>query len=235
MERSLRPTRESDALPRWLGPAVMLAVPVLILWTAVGLLASERFLRWEYARPGFPHAPGLTDAQRLALAWPATALVVGRSSPEAVAALQLDHEPVFTAAEIAHLLDVRSRLRVLGALSAAGLVAVLLGGALWFGGRFPQWPGRIERGGWLTLGLAALVATAVGLAWPTFFDSFHQALFPPGTWLFEADSGLIRLFPERFWFDVAVLMLGLAVAGGGLAIAVGHGLGRLARYRQPAA
>ncbi len=231
MQRPLRPMRRRLAGAGWLAFAVTLAVPILVLLTSVRLLASERFLRWEYARQGFPAAPGLTAAQRLALAVPATAFVVGQTSRETLAELRRNDRPVFTAPEIAHLMDVRRRLRALEMLAVVGLAVLATGGILWLAGRWPSWPWTIERGGWLTLGLAGLVAAAVGLSWSTFFVRFHEMVFPPGTWQFGADSGLIRLFPERFWYDVAVVLLGLATVGGALAVGCGRGLKRLATRR----
>ena len=40
----------------------------------------------------------------------------------------------------------------------------------------------------------------------SFFTRFHELLFPPGSWTFAFSETLIRLFPEKFWFDVGVLV-----------------------------
>jgi uncharacterized membrane protein len=55
-------------------------------------------------------------------------------------------------------------------------------------------------------------------------------LFPPGTWEFPEDSGLIRLFPEVFWQHAAIAIVTLTVAEA-LLLAW---LGRL-RWRRPGA
>jgi integral membrane protein (TIGR01906 family) len=80
--------------------------------------------------------------------------------------------------------------------------------------------------GWRTLmysGLATVIALAsialfIFVAWNTFFEQFHQLLFPAGTWTFAYTDSLIRLFPEQFWFDIGViitvgtLLQGIAIA-----------------------
>jgi uncharacterized membrane protein len=50
---------------------------------------------------------------------------------------------------------------------------------------------------------------------------FHELLFPPGTWTFNYSDSLIRLFPEMFWFDIGVLISGLALALGVVAALTG--------------
>jgi uncharacterized membrane protein len=51
------------------------------------------------------------------------------------------------------------------------------------------------------------------------FLAFHELFFEPGTYLFPADSDLIRLFPEPFWFDAA-LAAGLAIILPALALGI---------------
>ncbi len=76
--------------------------------------------------------------------------------------------------------------------------------------------------------LAAILAYIV-IGWDSFFTRFHQLLFPAGSWTFAYSEGLIRLFPEKFWFDV-----GISIGAGTLVEAVVIGaiaylLGRRAR------
>ena len=84
----------------------------------------------------------------------------------------------------------------------------------------------LARGGWLTIGLVLLVGLGLGLAWPWLFTTFHQVFFPGGNWQFPEDSGLIRLFPEQFWYDTALVLAGLAALEGLLAVGLGRALGR---------
>ncbi len=52
------------------------------------------------------------------------------------------------------------------------------------------------------------------IGWQLWFDTFHRLFFAPGTWLFNASDALIRLVPEKFWFDTALSLAGISLAGG---------------------
>jgi integral membrane protein (TIGR01906 family) len=75
--------------------------------------------------------------------------------------------------------------------------------------------GRVPRalvgGGLLTLGLLGAVGAYMLLGWDQFFTTFHRLFFEGDTWLFLYSDTLIRLFPMRFWIDVAVMIVGLLV------------------------
>ena len=51
---------------------------------------------------------------------------------------------------------------------------------------------------------AVLLAIFFAVAFDRAFTLFHEVLFAPGTWQFDAGSDLITLFPEPFWFDAAL-------------------------------
>lgn len=48
----------------------------------------------------------------------------------------------------------------------------------------------------------------------TFFNIFHQLLFPQGNWTFPPNSTLIQLFPESFWFIYLGWILGSTMCFG---------------------
>ncbi|PJF32515.1 MAG: TIGR01906 family membrane protein, partial [Phototrophicales bacterium] len=57
------------------------------------------------------------------------------------------------------------------------------------------------------IGIITIILTIVIMAiiaWDTFFTLFHTLLFESGTWQFLYSDTLIRLFPEKFWFDAAL-------------------------------
>ncbi|NDJ62146.1 MAG: DUF1461 domain-containing protein, partial [Chloroflexi bacterium] len=47
--------------------------------------------------------------------------------------------------------------------------------------------------------------------WDYFFTLFHNLFFESGTWQFLYSDTLIRLFPEQFWFDAALIIGGFNV------------------------
>ena len=218
--RSRRPSKLVSSL-------VALAVAPALLAAALGVLISEPFLRWEYGRSGFPEAPGFTDAERLALAVPSTLYLVDASITEDdLVSLRHAGEPLYTQPEIDHLIDVRRlvrALRTIGVLAAALLAVAMLAGLVSKPVRRPVGRG-LKWGGLGAVAAIVLVILGAGVAWPLLFVGFHEIFFDAGTWQFSASSGLIRLFPEKFWFDASLIlatlvgMLGLLTAGWGQVI-----------------
>jgi integral membrane protein (TIGR01906 family) len=81
-------------------------------------------------------------------------------------------------------------------------------------------------GGLLTVALLGGLTVFVLVGWRTFFIGFHEVFFPQGNWTFDWSDSLIRLFPDRFWFDAGVLIVGGALAAGVLVLGVGYWLGK---------
>jgi len=62
--------------------------------------------------------------------------------------------------------------------------------------------------------LIGAILLFVLLSFGILFVAFHNVFFQPGTWTFNFSDTLIRLFPERFWRDVFMIVGGLSFAGG---------------------
>ncbi|MDV7390213.1 DUF1461 domain-containing protein, partial [Arthrospira platensis SPKY1] len=75
-----------------------------------------------------------------------------------------------------------------------------------------------------TVTAVLLVLLFMGVAWGAFFTLFHDLFFPPGTWTFNYTDSLIRLFPEQFWFDFALLWTGSILLLGAAFILLGYWL-----------
>jgi len=224
-ETSTAVTPLATAIPRWLIPAlraaIVLALPPFLLLTSVRLVMSELFLKLEYSRPGFPaDRYGFTQADRLRYAPYAVRYLVNNEPITYLAELEIDGEPMFTTKELRHMDDVqrvtRSAFRVhlvVSAMLAASVLALAWRPAT----RRALRQGLFE-GGSLTV-LLMLAAVVVVLAnWDFFFTGFHRLFFEGDSWLFSTRSTLIRLFPERFWFDAAIAIGGLTLIGSGAAI-----------------
>lgn len=207
---------------RWL---VILAMPFFL---GLGMILAV--IAWDYPAFEYPRiAPdryGFSAEERLELAQ-GTLAYLQRREPADEVIFMLEElrlpgtdRPLYNPEEIGHMIDVknvadgiRRVVYVTGAIVMVGLAALLI-------------PQRTRPYGWRTLfyaGLAtvialALIAAAILIVWPFFFEQFHELLFPPGTWTFSYSDSLIRLFPEQFWFDIGViisvgaLLLGIAVA-----------------------
>jgi hypothetical protein len=207
---------------------VSLAVPLVLVAVNIRMLASEAYLVWEYGRAGFPAAPGFGDAERLAVAVPSTRFIVTGMDRDVLDGLRHGGAPLYAREEVDHLVDVRvfvRRLTWLGVLGGAAILGAFLATAVAPGAggcRRRAWRRALGRGGALTVGLVLVVGAGIAAAWPVVFTGFHELFFPAGTWQFPVDSGLIRLFPGQFWYDVAVVFSSLTLLEGVVVALIGR-------------
>jgi integral membrane protein (TIGR01906 family) len=241
---------------------VVLALPFWIGLGWLTLLVGPTYPRYAYGRPDLPPDPvydlpdlagtgliPLSPAERLDLALVAVAFLQSPQPPKTAVYLlaeqQLPHtgEPLYNERELAHMVDVKrltDRIRRLALLTAV----VVGGGLLWLLRRpLRQAQCRLQtrqsgylalgRGGLLTLLLLGGLLGLIGLGWPFFFYQFHGLFFAAGTWSFAPTDSLMRLFPERFFFEFALLAGLGAWLWGLLAVLIGYGLAwRLARVEE---
>lgn len=211
----------SPALRQTLSWLVTILAPVAIVLTAVRAMFTPLYLRYEYNAPGFPaDRYGFTLQDRLYWSQYALDYLLNTADISYLSDLRFaDGRPLYNQRELDHMVDVKNTVR--GALqvwifSLAGLLVL----GIW--ARFGDWWGEfasgLGRGGWLTVLLLATVLALVAFAFNSLFVSFHTVFFDPGTWMFEWSDTLIRLFPERFWRDIFILVGGMSV-GMGLAVA----------------
>ncbi len=208
----------------------LLLTPLALLGLAVRILLTPLFLEVEYRMPGFPDDPyGFTRAERLYWSRYALNYLLNREDISYLADLNFeDGRPLFNERELRHMEDVKrvtqGALRVFyGALGAL----ILLGVAGRSGPAQQAFRSGLKRGGWLVVGLAAIVGGIVALGmvalpelfW-AFFSGFHALFFEGDTWIFAYSDTLIRLFPLRFWQD-AFLVASLIVLVAGLGLGIG--------------
>lgn len=197
--------------PRVISVLVGLALPVMILAVALRAVTAPWLVRWEYGKPDFPPDPyGLTTAERVRLAEVCVEYLARDAGIDLLADLELEGRPAFNERELAHMVDVQ---RLFWAILRAGMAA----GAVVFGGTVGLLARRTTRplaadalrgGALLTLALLAATGGLMLTAWDVFFTGFHELLFPPDTWTFPTSDTLIRLYPERFWMDVGMAIVG---------------------------
>lgn len=213
-ERGGGTPRTPDRLGPW-GVAAVVAIPLVLAGNSLILLLIPWLADFQYALPGFPDDPlGLNPDERLALAregirsiWP-----VGPGTSLLAEATLPGGSPAFGSDEIRHMDDVRAVVR--GAL-VLWLVAVLVAVPSLFLLR-GRGAGTIRvvsrRGAIATVAAVALVGLFAVLSFDTFFRTFHDLLFEPGSWEFPADSTLLALYPTRFWAVATALLVGLTLA-----------------------
>jgi integral membrane protein (TIGR01906 family) len=118
-------------------------------------------------------------------------------------------QPLLDEGERSHMGDVSRLVQLLAGITVVAVVVAVITGA-WLR-REPRRQGMIMLIAGGTVGVVAIVlAGTFAVAFEPAFVTFHEVLFPPGTYLFAEGSNLIVLFPEGFWFDAA-LIAGAAV------------------------
>mgnify|MGYP001035980961 CR=1 FL=1 len=201
--------------PRLIQWLLVLAVPVFLLTANVRIVTGHWFVHWEYGKADFPPDPfGLAIAERTRLAEVCVDYLATNASLSLLADLRLpDGEPTFNARELRHMADVQVVYNhIITAGTAAALV--LLGGIatlLASSHTRRRIPAALLGGSMLTLGLLGAVGTYMVLSWGEFFTTFHRIFFAGESWIFPYSDALIRLFPMRFWGDVAITIVVLLV------------------------
>jgi len=201
---------------------IALLLPLVIVIGSVRLLVTDRYLAFEYSKIGFPpDRYGFDQAQRLAYASANFRYVREAQSPETMSEQQLGYAPLYNARELKHMQDVQNVYQaVWWVWQLAFSLVLLVGFALaWRRVTRPALYTALRWGGLLTAGIVGLIGGLAVVAWQLWFVAFHQVFFATGTWTFEYTDTLIRLFPEKFWFDAALTIAGISAAGG-LAVAL---------------
>lgn len=194
---------------------LVLAVPVLLISANIRIATSHWFVRWEYGKATFPPDPyGLSASQRTYLAEVCVDYLATNADISLLANLRLPNgDSAFNERELRHMEDVQlvfSQMIAVGIVAgvalATGLVALRT-----FEHTRQRAPVVLLRGSALTLGILVTLGAFMLINWWNFFTSFHLVFFEGDTWLFYFTDTLIRLFPTRFWTDVASVIVGLLV------------------------
>jgi len=115
--------------------------------------------------------------------------------------------------EIIHLQDVKGLVQLNSAVQTTVLMFVLVCiGILKCRGK--EWRLMIKAiftGSLITMGIVLLLAVASFLGFDKLFTLFHQVSFSNQFWILDPTKDyLIMMFPEGFFFDVALFGLGMA-------------------------
>lgn len=206
---------------------VMLLIPIVIIVGAVRLVATDPFLTFEYNRSDFPEDPlGFDRTQRLEHASVNFKYVIEQQTADVLEAQKHEDAQLYNSRELAHMLDVQNIFRatwriwqvawILTALSVLTLV--------WRKSGLAFIASAVRAAGTLTVGLVVVIGLVAIIAWQVWFVAFHQLFFQPGSWSFDFSNMLIRLFPEKFWYDAMLTVSSLSVIAGFLVYWLGSWL-----------
>ena len=209
---------------------VTLVVPVALIGLAVRVVLLPVFVQLEYRVPGFPpDTYGFTTQERIHWATVAWDYLVNSSDISYLGNLKFgDGSPLYNERELSHMHDVKGVIQGTFVAWYVSLGILLLIGLLeWRMRQAREYRRGLSRGGWVTIGLAALIGSIVlvgmlmdpNVFWD-FFAWFHSLFFTGNSWIFEYSDTLIRLFPIPFWQDT-FLAAAVIVLVGGLGLAFG--------------
>jgi integral membrane protein (TIGR01906 family) len=200
--------------------SVAILLPLALTFLGVRLLLTHAFPEIEYRLPGFPSDDyGFTLQDRLQWSRISIDYLLNKADISFLGDLTFpDGTPLFNGRELSHMHDVKDVIQPVFWIGY-GIWFLMLGFGIWarFGGWWLEYVGGIRRGGWLTVGLVAVIGIFAGIGFWQFFTVFHKLFFTGDSWQFLYSDTLIRLFPLRFWQD-AFLFAGILDVLGGLAM-----------------
>lgn len=197
----------------------VLLIPIFLLGGSVRLISTERFLEFEYTKPGFPPDPfGFIPSQRLSLAAKNLDFVRDGLSITSLSQQELGGLPVYNPRELAHMQDVQDVYQAVWRVWQLSFILIVVISILqWFVTRDRStFAGSLQTGGLLTVGLITGIGLMAIFGWQLWFELFHGFFFQPGTWLFDYSDTLIRLFPIQFWSDITLTISAMSFIGAGL-------------------
>ncbi len=194
--------------------------PMLLILINARLVMSPAFLYFEYTRPDFPQDRfGFTVDDRLQYAPYAIDYLLNSEDITYLGDRRFpDGSPLFNARELRHMRDVQVMTQVaFGGALMLGAISIIIAYVLRRSRRLSQ---ALMQGCLATLGLIVAIVIVAVFNWEFFFTGFHSLFFADGTWYFAYSDTLIRLFPEQFWFDAALLVGALTTVEAGLVLFV---------------
>jgi integral membrane protein (TIGR01906 family) len=207
---------------------LILTLPVLLAIGSGRLIMNNFFLQLEYQRAGFPaDSYGLTTEDRLTYGPMGIQYILNNEPISYLGDLELEGEkcypvnegpcPAFNPLELQHMQDVQTVAQGLFTFGLwGGIAALIAAGLLWRFVSIAALRSALLNGSSLTLGLIATIIVLAITAWDSFFSGFHGIFFAEGSWQFYYSDSLIRLYPEQFWFDAALLVGVLTTLGAAL-------------------
>jgi integral membrane protein (TIGR01906 family) len=178
-----------------------LATMITIVAIAVLVFLNPVYVDFGQGRAGSAELTGYDDAtvQRVTNAI-LRDLVIGPPAFD----VQVNGQAVLGERERAHMADVRNVFAAFAALAVLAVLVLVNEALLW---RREAWFRRAVRRGAVVLAMLVIVlGLFAAVAFDTVFETFHELLFPAGSFDFAADSKLIQLFPDQFWFETSLLL-----------------------------
>jgi integral membrane protein (TIGR01906 family) len=189
-----------------------IAIPVFLISTTVNVITTSIDLyRYDFARYGISRVTHISNTQLEDAARMWIKYLNGQSdTPQLTVSKNGKDSPLYNSKEITHLADVRKITDIFRVLQVLSIIMLFITGLLlYFKGNFIQLIAGLRDGA-----LIALVFTGILVVWAIadfedLFYLFHIVSFSNDLWLLDpATDYLIMMFPESFFNDAAMLVVG---------------------------
>ena len=219
IDEEVRHDARKSRLLVWVGYGIRyfitFLVPFLLVLTAARLIMLPWFMQLEYQRPGFPEdVYGFTQEDRLLYAPIVLEYLFNDQDISFINRLEFDDGiRFFNEDELRHMVDVKNvTQKVFRLLYLAWFTIFIIFGVMYrYAYLQPYVKSGLVQGGIFALSIIGTLIVVISVTWDTFFTSFHNLFFTPGTWQFAFSDTLIRLFPEQFWADASLVVGGLTI------------------------
>lgn len=206
-----------DPLNRFLRVFITLLIPLILIIGVIRTIPTDTYLSFEYHKASFPpDSYGFYPAMRFVHA-AANLKYVRQGQPiSALAEQKHNQAPLYNSRELKHMQDLRNVYRTVGRIWYLAIFFFLIASlTLWMRTETPisLFP-SIKTGGLLTVGIVLIIGLLAVVGWQLWFVVFHEVFFTQGSWTFNLTDTLIRLFPEKFWFDTAIQVSAASLAAG---------------------
>ncbi len=197
--------------------AVCLAV-LLVTSNLRGVINEVGLYKWGFEKYRISQSTGIPEEELLRAS---RGLIdyfnLRKDSPQIQVSRHGEKMELFNERELAHLKDVRDLIqRAYQAqwASLAYILGYLLLGFIWLKKASLRWVARgLFFGGLFTIFLFVFAGAWALVDFDSFFLVFHLASFRNELWILDpAKDYLIAMFPEGFFFHVALLLAGAVVA-----------------------
>lgn len=193
---------------------LVLCIPALLLTNALRWAVSElKLYEYGFNKYKIEQATGISSSELRAVAVRLIDYFNSRSEEvQVMVDLGGRKTALFNEKELIHLQDVRNLIRLNNMVQVSSLAAIAVCISVLMLISRQRWLVLVKAvlaGSGLTLSLMAALAVWCWLGFDQFFYLFHVASFRNQYWLLDpTEDYLIRLFPEGFFYDAALLVFG---------------------------
>ena len=201
----------------------ILALPLFLITTNVRFVGTESLLwKWGFERHNAEVSTGIDRAQ-LDRAADDIADYFRNDAPYLRTRVVIDGriEPLYNPRETVHMADVKSLFSAvffLQAVTMAFILTYIVGVFVWAGeGSVRTLARQVLRGVGVLAAILIGFAGATAVGFERVFTQFHALSFSNDFWLLNSKTDhLIQMFPEAFFYEMTLLLVGLTLVEGGL-------------------